>query len=831
MDARGARTERTYDAVGRLIATKMADGGTTGYAYCADEPGSAPCEVVDPMGRVTKMTYDALGRQSSVTDALGDTSTTTYDNMGRRSAVTGPNGHTTRYTYDHDGRLHQVMSPLSSFTAQVTYGYDARGNRTKVTDGLGHATTFTYDLANHLLTETTPIGTTTSYTYDPTGNRATRTDASSRTTTYTYDPNHELLEKHFADGVVHTFKYDSRGNRTYEEDPAVARTRVYDAISRLKSVTDHALNKTIDYRYDANGNRTKLTWDGKVIRYQYDQMNRLVEVVDPEGGIARLTYDRSGKRTSLTYANGILASYRYDGAGRLTDIVYTKPDGTVVESFHYDLDRAGNRLTKGFADGTREVYTYDAANRLTGVTYGDGRHVDYNLDLVGNRQALRETNPDGSVARDETYRYNAFNQLTTRTISTGYPNSTDETYSYDPQGAMTSKVAQITTSAGTTTEATAYSYNTDERLKAVTLPDGRQEGYAYDPAGFRVSVQRGATTRRYLLDTASVVASYSSGASPDETRVDYPGPASQPLKVLEGSKAYWPLTDALGSVYSVTGATGAVAATRSYGAFGVTAGVPANANVAQGFEGREHDAGTGLDYGRQRYLVPGLGRWTQPDALGFVDGPNRYVYVQDKPTTATDYSGFDLDTFDAWAVENPIQFIEWAKDMGIPGAGRFALRLLASVALLEEAGAAIRSEKCRARERNDEEGVYYRGLSWRDLDEYEISGVILSKGARHGLDLLSAMTAATKPGAAEEHALGHPSFSEWSPFVSTTKSIDKAFEFGASYDPDRVNTSGVIIRVESDRYTIKTYTYPDEQEYLFFFFIGPPDDLISRIYQ
>ena len=203
VDARGARTERTYDAVGRLIATKMADGGTTGYAYCADEPGSAPCEVVDPMGRVTTMNYDALGRQSSVTDALGDTSTTAYDNMGRRAAVTDPNGHTTRYTYDYDGRLHQVMSPLSSFTAQVTYGYDARGNRTKVTDGLGHATTFTYDLANHLLTETTPIGTTTSYTYDPTGNRATRTDASSRTTIYTYDPNHELLEKHFADGVVH----------------------------------------------------------------------------------------------------------------------------------------------------------------------------------------------------------------------------------------------------------------------------------------------------------------------------------------------------------------------------------------------------------------------------------------------------------------------------------------------------------------------------------------------------------------------------------------------------------------------------------------------------
>ncbi|WP_428993637.1 RHS repeat-associated core domain-containing protein [Dokdonella fugitiva] len=36
-------------------------------------------------------------------------------------------------------------------------------------------------------------------------------------------------------------------------------------------------------------------------------------------------------------------------------------------------------------------------------------------------------------------------------------------------------------------------------------------------------------------------------------------------------------------------------------------------------------------YYRARYYSPGMGRFTQEDPLGFVDGPNSYAYVSNSP--------------------------------------------------------------------------------------------------------------------------------------------------------------------------------------------------------
>jgi len=44
-------------------------------------------------------------------------------------------------------------------------------------------------------------------------------------------------------------------------------------------------------------------------------------------------------------------------------------------------------------------------------------------------------------------------------------------------------------------------------------------------------------------------------------------------------------------------------------------------------------------YARARYLNSIHGQWTQPDPLGFVDGPNRYAYATNGPTRWTDPTG------------------------------------------------------------------------------------------------------------------------------------------------------------------------------------------------
>ncbi len=57
-----------------------------------------------------------------------------------------------------------------------------------------------------------------------------------------------------------------------------------------------------------------------------------------------------------------------------------------------------------------------------------------------------------------------------------------------------------------------------------------------------------------------------------------------------------------------------------------------------GYAGREPDA-TGLIYYRARYYHPHIGRFTQTDPLGFIDGINRYAYTLNSPTNFIDPSG------------------------------------------------------------------------------------------------------------------------------------------------------------------------------------------------
>ncbi|MDA8016720.1 MAG: Ig-like domain-containing protein [Thermoanaerobaculia bacterium] len=63
--------------------------------------------------------------------------------------------------------------------------------------------------------------------------------------------------------------------------------------------------------------------------------------------------------------------------------------------------------------------------------------------------------------------------------------------------------------------------------------------------------------------------------------------------------------------------------------------------VELGFHGLTHDGETGFVYARRRYLDPELGRFTTPDPLGFVDGPNLYQFALNNPVSFSDPMGLE----------------------------------------------------------------------------------------------------------------------------------------------------------------------------------------------
>ena len=107
----GRETENQYDGLNRLTDQKQIDPATqnvlaeTTSTYDADSNLLSSTQIMSAApNRTTSYTYDALGRQLSVTDPLGNVTSYTYDVLGNMLSTGDSLENTTFYTYDHLSR-------------------------------------------------------------------------------------------------------------------------------------------------------------------------------------------------------------------------------------------------------------------------------------------------------------------------------------------------------------------------------------------------------------------------------------------------------------------------------------------------------------------------------------------------------------------------------------------------------------------------------------------------------------------------------------------------------------------------------------------------------
>jgi RHS repeat-associated protein len=144
---------------------------------------------------------------------------------------------------------------------------------------------------------------------------------------------------------------------------------------------------------------------------------------------------------------------------------------------------------------------------------------------------------------------------------------------------------------------------------------------------------------------ASVAAQYTQGLGID-----------QPLALSGTGGTYFYHTDGLGSVTSLTGGSGQIAASYEYDSFGkLTASTGSVTNPFQ-YTGREYDPETGLYYYRARYYDPKTGRFIGEDPMAFGGGSNFYAYVANRPVVVTDPFGLQggwLEQLKKWLFGPP----------------------------------------------------------------------------------------------------------------------------------------------------------------------------------
>ena len=505
-DALGNVTSYGYDTAGRMTSMTMPDGAVITYEY--DLMGNKTKEIYpdgvvyiyeyDAAGNNTKIIYpdetveefeyDVNGNLISSTDKKGNISTYTIDNAAEKMAGAQDSyGNTIRYTYDSEGRVGalDVSTGISDKYAydvrgSVTSTEDILGNKTeytynvwgeleRVTDSDGNVTEFIYDVAGNCIEKLLPTGldihysyddsynivevsTRVSgqdiverYTYDCMDNILTYTDAMGRVTKYTYDALGRVISEETPDSIKVTLTYDSVGNIVREESSdGTSLDAVYDSVGRIVSVTNNG--------FDIDTSR--------IYNYEYDKMDRLVSVVDPESGETTKEYDVLGNVTSIGDAMGGTTTYTYDKTSRL--MLETNAVG-VTKKYSYD-DR-GRLITKENGRKQKTKITYDDYNRIIKVEDTAGT-VEYTYDH--NSNILTVSDDSGTITRE----YDSHGRVTAVTDSNGRT----VRYSYDEIGNLIS----LTYPGG---EIVRYSYYPDGQLKSVTDGASNNTSYEYDQAG------------------------------------------------------------------------------------------------------------------------------------------------------------------------------------------------------------------------------------------------------------------------------------------------------------------------------------------------------------
>jgi RHS repeat-associated protein len=256
----------------------------------------------------------------------------------------------------------------------------------------------------------------------------------------------------------------------------------YDADNEMTSQADGDGNVT-KYGYNADGERTSVTDpEGHVTTYAYDVNGRLVSVTAPDGAVTKHGYDADGNQVSLTDPDGNAWTYAYDADGHL--IKTTDPLGKAT-THTYDAD--GNQITKTDANGVTTTTSYDADSRPVKISYSGGTPtVTYSYDKDGNQTSVTDGTGTRTLAHDKdghvtseggfAYTYNADGDVTSRK----YPDGTSSSYTYTPNG----QVSSLTTGSSTT----SYGYTQAGNLAFKAEPDGVTETRGYDAASQLTSI-------------------------------------------------------------------------------------------------------------------------------------------------------------------------------------------------------------------------------------------------------------------------------------------------------------------------------------------------------
>jgi RHS repeat-associated protein len=652
-----------YDDRGHLADVTGPDGSVSLVACNA---AGLPVEVTGPSGAQTRYSRDRFGRVTSVTGPGAESTDLTWTVEGRPATRTFPDGAVQSWSWDGEGNLTRLANPGGAAT-QYEYGpfdkaaamiwpdgtrsefrYDQRLRLTGVVHG-GLVWRYEYDLAGRLVAETSYNGTAAAYAYDAAGQRTTRVNGAGQEVAFGYDLLGNLTESS-ADGILTTFGYDRAGRLVHARNPDAEVRLERDSLGQV--IAETCNGRTVRTEYDAAGRATlRITPSGAVTSWEFDRCGQPAAMTANQQQL-RFGYDAAGQEILRELPGGLTLTQDWDARGRLIvqavagpvqPTATAVPDGAAVpgqllqrRGYSYRADGFPERIDDLLAGN--HAISLDPSGRVTAVTGPDWAER-YGYDHIGNVIAATWAAPpsDPGTTWPDPGWHGSRQVEGTHVIQAG-----NIRYRHDLAGRV---ITRQRVRVSRKPESWQYRWDGNDRLTAVTTPDGATWRYKYDPFGRRITKQHLTPDGQLAEETSFtwdgpllIEQAETADSRAHVTTWDYQPRTFRPIAQGEreflgngprqevDQRFYAIITDLIGDPSELAAPDGTLASYQQRTLWG-SALWRGSAQTALRFPGQYFDPETGLHYNCQRYYDPASGSYLSPDPLGLAPAPNPHTYV------------------------------------------------------------------------------------------------------------------------------------------------------------------------------------------------------------
>jgi YD repeat-containing protein len=598
----------TYDGEHRLL-TRNQDGAL--WAWTWDDMGRRTSQV-DPNGALWVWTYsgDCMDWAEQI-DPLGNVSRVTFNEACQKVRETDPLGAVTTHHYDEHGRDLGWTTPMGDRWIQ---DYDRLGRMIARSDAVNHTWRWVYDGRGDVVEEHSPTGSVISYTYDNKHNIILESWNDIYNSEIIYSWNELGLLVRLADAqseVVRTF--DAMGRLlveattvvggpgsweiSYEYDNRNLVVGVYDTFCGITYYSWDAARRMTSARqvgiYDTG---SQILWDSYSAWDQPEHVQRFVS--GSQSFTSEFTYARPDRKQSVQSAT------------------HVDPEGTVIDEVSYQYDFKGQITNFYDMFGMNYVYT-DSVGRIIEIKRP-------NFSTIGDEWYVYDSN--GS----RTSSHRSANYLYARSDNSGSDELiADDSfrYTYDASGRLVSRCDRLSGSCD------EFSWNHRDQLAGLVRRETNGNSattwvIVRDPVGRVVMVDRDGELSWFVYDGSNPVLVLGQQGQVEKRRM-YQRNVDSFVNETVGAQVTWSLTDPLGTMRGLVDTNGHLIRMSGSDVFGV------GVLEEETFQARTMIFGTDYIDFRMRVYDPLAGVFLSRD----IYFPRDYIFLSNNPLMYSDPFG------------------------------------------------------------------------------------------------------------------------------------------------------------------------------------------------